>query len=115
MNDGIFCLMISGGSLTDEVRTLLYRAACEMHRKGQERKSVKSSDCEALVQTKFQFAMLGSIYGTKFTADVETQAGKTRVHYIVQSTDLERALEEGVWDSLIPLPQDHPASNAWLN
>lgn len=113
--EGLYCLMIKGRGLTDGIRTFLYRTACEMFLKGQEQKRVKSSDCEALVQTKFGFAMIGSIYGTKFVADVETNNGKTHAEYIVHDRDLNRAMEDGVWAPLMSVPEDHPARNAWVN
>ena len=113
--EGIYCLMMNGRGLTDEIRMFLYRIACEMFKKGEEWKSVKSPDCEALVQTKFNFAMLGSIYGTKFVVDVETNNGKTHAEFIVHDRDLDKAMADGVWVPLMPTPEANPGRNAWRN
>ncbi len=112
---GFYCLMMNGRGLTDEIRTFLYRMACEMFKKGEERKAVKSPDCEALVRTSFSYAAMGSIYGTKFVADVESSNGKNHVEFIVHDRDLEEALKNGVWVSMEPIPESHPGRNAWTN
>jgi hypothetical protein len=75
--NGIFCLMFSGRGLTNEVRTFLYRTACEMHQKSTESLKVRTEHCEGIVRTNFSFAMMDTVGGTKFIADVETEAGQT--------------------------------------
>ena len=113
---GIYCLMTAGRGLTDEIRTLLYQVACEMFKKGTERESVKSPDCEAVIRTKFEFALIGSIGGTRFIADVETEAGKTHTDFIVHDRDLESAVEHGVWVTAGEFANKYKAaSTAWLN
>jgi len=113
----INCLMTKGTGLTDDVREFLFRMAHQMFQEGKERKSVKSPGCEALVQTKFRFAIIGSIYGTQFVADVETNNGKTYVKFIVQDADLNRSvIGDGEWsNSFMPPPEDQPGPNAWVN
>jgi hypothetical protein len=59
--------------------------------------------------------MIGSIYGTKFTADVETNNGKTHAEFIVHDYDLDKSMKDGVWVPLVPIPEDHPGRNAWIN
>ena len=112
---GIFCLMLGGIGLTNEGRTLLYRTACEMYQKNLSYVSVKSMEYEGVVRTKLSYGRIGSISGTKFTADLETEQGKSHVDFIVQDWDLQTVLKYGEWYEVLPLPETHPARKAHLN
>jgi hypothetical protein len=86
-----------------------------MHQKDKKSVTVRSERCEGVVRTNFSSALMGSIGGTKFIADVETEAGKTHVVFIVQDYDLKRALEYGEWIEFEFLPENHLANKAWMN
>lgn len=111
---GIWCLMVGGGMLTDEMRTLLYAKACEMYQKDQRKGVIRGNDFEVVVRTKFRHASLGSaVSGTKFQAELVFHFGTIKVTFVVQSWDLEKALEYGSWGPYIP--ENHPAHNAMNN
>lgn len=112
--EGIYCLMFGGKGLTDRISSVLYKAACKMFQTNSKKKSVKFSDSEAIIRTQFSTAIIGSISGTKFVADVESDEGKTHVEFLVANSDLDRAIKEGATWMSIGL-QDHPAYNAGNN
>ena len=86
-----------------------------MFRKGESRKSIKTTDYEALLQTSFQYGVLGSVGGTRFSAVVETGGGKGAVEFIIRDGDLDQILEHCEWEALPFGGQSDPAANAWLN
>jgi hypothetical protein len=111
---GIWCLMVGGGMLTDDMRTLLYAKACEMYRKDRRKGIIRGEDYEVVVRTKFEHASLGSaVSGTKFRAELACHFGTIKVSFVVQSWDLEKALEYGSWGPYIP--ENHPSRHAYNN
>ena len=108
----LYCLMVSGVPLSDEVTDVLLRTTRTMLRKGKERQSVRSDVCEGVVETRFRIANLGSLIGFVFRAEVESDAGKTTVRFLIDSQDISdeefEHLERGGWS-------EYPASRAYLN
>ena len=108
----IYCLMVSGMPFTDVVANVLLRTSREMLRRGAERCVIRADDVEGVVETRFHTAVLGSLAGVVFQAEIETDAGKTKTRFIVDSAeisdeDFER-IEMGEWS-------EHPASRARFN
>jgi hypothetical protein len=68
-----------------------------------------------VIRTSLSYGRIGNISGTKFTADLETNHGKSHVEFIVQDWDLKAVLEYGKWIDILPLPESHPANKAHLN
>lgn len=94
----VFCLMVSGIDLTEDMRMLLLRTARKMRQERQEICRVVSDDLEGLIKTDFLIGGLGDIWGIVFHAEVESVNGKAIVHYIVQTRDLETVdPEDMVW------------------
>ncbi len=112
---GIYCLITKGIGLNDEIRTLLYQKACEMLDKSQEYRVVKSTHCEGVIETKFGYAGMGSIWGTKFTATLDTEKGAALVEFIVHDRDFKAAMESGVWITFDSTPEERLAHNARYN
>ena len=108
----IYCLMVSGIPLDDMILGVLLRAARDMLRNGAERLAIRTDDAEGIVETRVHTAVLGSLAGVVFQAEIETDAGKTKTRFIVDSAeisdeDFER-IEMGEWS-------EHPASRARFN
>jgi hypothetical protein len=104
--------MVSGipldAALTDE----LLWAARDMVRLGTDRLSISTTDARGIVKTRFHTVVFGSITGAVFQAEVETESGRTRTRFIVDSAeipdeDFER-FERGEWS-------EYPATRAHLN
>ena len=94
----IICVMFSGLPLTDDVRSALFRAACELYQKQQRETKLKTDDFEGAVQTAGERSSLGGFYGILFNAEIETNLGKTTVRYIVSEADIENAdPDHGLW------------------
>lgn len=97
----IFCVMLRGSALGEEVCRELLKAACNLYlareKQKQEnstegrkkyRKKIKNQTVEGVVVTRGQYAVLGSLCGMFFHADVEWAGGKSNVDFIVRTQDL---------------------------
>lgn len=112
--DGIYCLMIGGGALTDGLRTSLYVLACKMCKSGKKRTAFQGEGFEAVLRTSFKRAAFSSaIKGVKFVCDFATELGKIHVEFILQSRDVESALKYAEW--MPCMSPEHPAQSAHLN
>ncbi len=98
MNQRIFCLMTGGGALTHAASLRLYLIACEMFRKGEKRHQIKTSSREVTVDTKFNYACIGVIAGTEFSATIEENKRTIRTSFLVRETDLENGSIIGIGD-----------------
>jgi hypothetical protein len=105
------CLM-SGVSLTGDIRRELYKTACEMGQQGCEKKTVKHPDFESTITTDFRYCAFNSMGGVKFTAEIEADKAKGKIVFLLTNFDYT---EDGVWLPVMPLPQSHPASKAQYN
>ncbi len=99
----LFCVMLQGRALTDQARNALVKAACELFQKEKAEKKIKTKDLDGKVKTDGQYAGMGSVFGMRFYADIESEGGRSKVDFIVRTQDLMyindigRALEEGFW------------------
>lgn len=97
----IHCLMVSGLSLTDSLRTRLFIVACNMAKNGNARKILKEDDCAGMVTTEYKSANMGGISGVVFHADLEMEERQGKVRFIVRPTDISaRNMEEFVWATI---------------
>jgi len=85
----IYCLMVGGANLTDQMRDLLFYSSREMFREGRHNAHVVTDDLEARIETAFKTAVLGYIAGPVFSAEVDSIRGKATVHYIIRDRDLD--------------------------
>jgi len=107
-----FVCLMSGLSLTNDIRKELYKNACEMGQQGCERKAVKHPDFEGTITTDFSYCAFNSMGGVKFTAAIETDTAKGQVVFLLTNFDYS---ENGVWVPVMPIPRSHPASVAQYN
>ena len=107
----MICLM-SGVPLTSDIRSELYKTACEMGRKGCERKALNYDGFEATITTNFSYCAFNSMGGVKFTAEIESDTVKGKVVFLITKFDYT---EDGIWVPLVPIPRSHPASAAQYN
>ncbi len=101
MKNDIFCLMFNGLPMTDDGRTLLFETAREMVWEKKSKKSIKNSEFEALITTKWLRKGLGNYYGIEFQAHLESNVGETEITYIVSLKNFKT--EDGEW---IPIPSE---------
>lgn len=85
----IFCFGVTGLPLSDAACDLLFRTACRMAKKGQEKARIVNDDAEGVVTTEFEHACLGSFTGMVFDGDVSTPQGVTSTRFLVRYNDLE--------------------------
>ena len=85
----IWCLMTSGGPMTDSLREYLFFLARQMMREKKERFELKEEEFAIGVETKFASALLGTTGGIVFWATVEVGPHTIRARYIVRHSDLE--------------------------
>lgn len=115
---GFYCLMVSGKPIDDEVSTQLYVAACRMFDGGNNRKKLSGANYEGVLTTEFEYVSMGSIGGTRFRAEIETDSGTTRVDFVVHDRDVEAMLEEGGWSTFMVPVEDlrsRPSPSAYVN
>lgn len=105
------CLM-SGVPLTNEIRKILYKTACEMGGKGRQKGIIKHPDFDGTVTTDYSYSSFNSMGGVKFTAQIDGDAVKGKVVFLITNFEY---VEDGVWVPVVPLPRSHPASKAQYN
>ena len=79
----IWCLMVSGLSISPSLRNTLYLLALEMARCGTRRQAFEADDYEGEVSTDYQESWIGTICGTTFSAHVDTDEGLMRTRFLV--------------------------------
>lgn len=84
-----FCLMVHGPGLTSDIRRFLLKASQEMFRKRKQRQDIKTDEFEGWVETDFKHAALGWFSGIVFSAEIESDKGRTWTRYIVNTRNLE--------------------------
>ena len=103
---------MSGILLTNDIRDELYKTACEMGQEGCRQKALKHSDFEGTITTDFSYCAFNSMGGVKFIAEIEADAAKGRVVFLLTNFDYAK---DGVWVPVMPIPREHPASKASYN
>ena len=109
------CLMYSGVPFSEEIRDFLMDAARHMSRHQIERQQFKSESFEGEVRTKFTpYFVTSSLHGILFTAEIECEAGKTLVRYLVTPQELEKPGDHK-WTPWYKIELNHPRDNAVNN
>ena len=94
----IHCLMMSGISLTNSVRSILFDLAVKMVHESKDEVKIVHDDCDGYVETAWDTANIGFISGLVFHADIMTAKGNSKVSYIVRTSDLENIdFSQGKW------------------
>ena len=104
--------MVSGMPFDDMVLDVFLRTARDMLRNGAEQRVIRTDDVEGMVETRFRTGVLGSLVGIVFSADLETDDGKIKTRFIVDSSEVpDEVFERHTWGKW----REHPASRAHLN
>ena len=109
------CLMYSGVPFSEEVRDFLVEAARRMSRARTERQPFRSDSCEGVVRTKFTpYFVSTSLSGILFTAELECEAGRTLVRYLMTPRELKKR-GDGRWSPWLKIENTHPRDGAANN
>ncbi len=92
----IHCLMTSSVRINESKAGKLFEIACLMLRDKKEDEYFLEEDMAGKVTTKFDKHCLGTIEGTKFMAEVETDLGRGTVSYLVRDADVE-SRSKSIW------------------
>ena len=87
--DKVYCLMVAGPGIDEEVRELLFDTAQAMHRKGSRRFRLRGGNFEGLITTANKTAVIGGVTGTIFNAVIESETSKHVVSYLIRPMDME--------------------------
>lgn len=98
---GLYCIMLSGTPLNEELRNLLCSTTREMFQEKINYKILKTSWCEGDLKTDWDRSSLGSTVGYLFQAFVEWGNKSTTVNFIIQDADFP---DNGVWVSEMVSP-----------
>ena len=104
--DKIYCLMVHGGSLTDEVRTSLVIAAQEMMntRERKMRLYNKAHGVKGWLLTQYKYNTLGTVGGFVFTAHFDCEGREIKARFIARPIKNADELLGGRW---VPAPLFH--------
>jgi hypothetical protein len=93
--DSWTCLMVKDGPgmLSDDVRTALKMAACELYRCQWERMHIDSDACEGLIETTWSTHSIGTLSGVLFRTEIVAENGSYKVNFLLNSDDLERGAD----------------------
>lgn len=94
--EGLYCLTVEGGPLTDPMRNLLFDTAQEMMEKSDEVRIIRTSVGEGEIRTSGEQGVVGGMCGTIFNADLDTNHGSFSVAYMVRPTQTFKA-KDGYW------------------
>ncbi len=89
--------MFTGVSLSDAACDALFQAACDCVRDEKNQKKVYNDDVTGIVYTEFDYGMTGDIGGILFEGEIETSDGETKVQYLIQRHELEKARHNVEW------------------
>lgn len=92
----INCLMVSGQSLTDDIRQALLETARKMVKAGSKKRRFSLKGFEGRVTTKYEHHSVGNLRGMHFEATVESERMKTKVSFLVRQVDLDEG-DEYFW------------------
>lgn len=95
----IYCLMLSGRGLSEELCEALRRTANAMLGNDRRRRRFSCGEAEGVVTTKFQAASIGSLVGVVFEATYDRgKATNNKVSFLVRQAPPE-ADEWGAWQT----------------
>ena len=85
----LLAVLFSSQPLSEALAMTLYEAAFELHKSGRMMMPVAGDTLSGTVRNLKQHAMLGTIGGPTFEADIETERGKGQVRFLLTRTGLE--------------------------
>lgn len=93
--DSWTCLMVEKGPgmITDEVRSALKMAACDLHFKKWERMHIVSDVCDGIIETAWETHTVGTRSGVLFRTQIGSEQGEYMVNFLLNTDDLERGAE----------------------
>ena len=99
MNGYIHCLMVGGGSLTDEIRSALVEAAHDMmDAKGRKAKlTLREHGVVGNMKTDYAYGMVGMIGGYEFAAEFCHEGRDIKARFIVTPLKRHKKLPKGIW------------------
>src|ERR1700745_3915636 len=93
--DPFYCLMINGGTLTDQIRTTLLFISHEMiSRKDRRfRLKKKTHDVDGEIKTDYKVGFLGAYTGIMFRANFDTDEDNIDVLFVVKPVENQEELQ----------------------
>jgi hypothetical protein len=85
----LLSILFSSFPMTPELAATLYEAAFELHTSDGKQKKVAGDALSGTVRNLKKHALIGTIGGPTFEADVETERGKGTVRFILTRQGLE--------------------------
>jgi len=82
-------LAVSGFPLSEDVNLAIYITAIGMAHSHSKCERIKTDQCEGIITSQFKYVCLGSIAGTQFNAELDTEQGTTKVSFIAQTQDID--------------------------
>jgi len=80
--------------ITDEVRSALKFAACDLHYKKWDSMRIVGNDaCDGVIETQWMSYTVGARSGILFRAQISAESGDYRVNFLFNGKDLERGAE----------------------
>jgi hypothetical protein len=85
---------MTSGRLTDLARTQLFKIAIRMVKQKKKKGKLYHKEAAGEVKTSFDTAVIGTLAGYLFEAEVDTPHGNAKVKYLVRQNDIEDLDEE---------------------
>jgi hypothetical protein len=85
----LLSILFSSFPMTPELAATLYEAAFDLHTKDAKQKKVAGDALSGTVRNLKKHALIGTIGGPTFEAEVETERGKGMVRFILTRQGLE--------------------------
>ena len=85
----VYFINFEGPTLTEAFIKILLRTAQEMFREKSEQKVLKNNIYEAVVNTKWRTASIGTIFGYEFSVKLECGNKTSNVKFLSRKTDLD--------------------------
>ena len=100
----IYCLMVSGLPISPLLRNVLYNLAFEMAERRKTKRTFKANEYDGQISTDYRESWIGTVYGTLFSARVDTNAGSTCAEFLINldvatTERCDEEVEEGAQDS----------------
>jgi hypothetical protein len=108
--------MNAGMPINDTILEILFQAAKRIVREKVNQVRIKEDGCEGSIETRYQFACIGSASGIKFTSTIDSENGTRKTTFIVPESEL--GIEQGTDKKFMWLhykPDNVAAEKAWLN
>lgn len=85
----LISVLFSTHPLEEQLAVMLHRVAFELHRTGAEAGAVDQDLAHGVVRNLKKHALLGTVGGPLFEAELETEKGKSQVRFLLTHQGLE--------------------------